>query len=65
MGQQRKAFRISDLGRHVRDGKNANEAHLMPALVSIPHTFVEDGVDTVGSYAAGTFFRLRFPSLFF
>ena len=41
MKRVKTTFKNSEFKRNLRDGTNADQAHLMPALIPVPKTFID------------------------
>ena len=44
MNKLKKTYRESNFSKNLREGTNADQAHLMPALIPVPKTFVDEGI---------------------
>ena len=48
MDKLKKTYKESNFSKNLREGTNADQAHLMPALIPVPKTFVDEGM--IGDY---------------
>lgn len=44
MDRLKKTYKESNFSKNLREGTNADQAHLMPALIPVPKTFVDEGM---------------------